>query len=125
RISQMEQLTAAKDQEIARLQRGLRASEVTETPVALSEFEDTLKRLVQRIAMILQAEKCVIMILDKDTGELMGRSPAYGISEHDVKTIRIKVTEGVAGEVYRSERPIIIEDALKDSRTIKDNVAFL
>src|SRR5689334_20921276 len=81
RLAQLEQQLAAKNQEIAQLQKSARASEVAETPVAISEFEDTLKRLVQRIAMILQAEKCVIMVLDKDSGELVARNPAYGMSE--------------------------------------------
>ncbi len=125
RLSQLEQELAAKNQEIARLQRGLKASEVTETPVALSEFEDTLKRLVQRIAMILQAEKCVIMILDKESGDLVGRSPAYGMSDSDIKVLRVKVNHGIAGEVYRTERPAIFHDAVNDPRTVKENVAYL
>src|SRR5262245_42874909 len=125
RLSHLEQELAAKNQEIARLQRGLKASEVTETPVAISEFEDTLKRLVQRIAMILQAEKCVIMILDKESGDLVGRTPAYGMSDADIKMLRVKVTHGVAGEVYRTERPAIFHDAVGDPRTVKENVALL
>lgn len=116
---------ALKTEEIARLQRGLRASEVAEAPVSLSEFEDTLKRLVQRVAMILQAEKCAIMVLDRESGELVGRNPAYGISDADIKVFRVKITAGVTGEVYRTEHPIIFHDAVSDPRTVKENVAFL
>ena len=125
RIATLEQQLAEKNQEIANLQRGLKASEVVEAPVAITEFEDTLKRLVQRIAMILQAEKCVIQILDKETGELVGRAPAFGISDNDLKLLRVKITEGVAGEVFRSEHPAIFHDAIHDPRTIKEKVALL
>ena len=125
RLAQLEQQVAAKDREIEQLKKTARASEVAETPVAISEFEDTLKRLVQRIAMILQAEKCVIMVLDKDSGELVARNPAYGMSEGDVRSLRVKVTDGIAGEVFRSERPSIFHDALHDPRTVKESVAYL
>src|SRR5438067_13896183 len=98
RLTQLEQQLVAKNQEIAQLQKSVRASEVAETPVAISEFEDTLKRLVQRIAMILQADKCVIMVLDKDSGELVAQSQAYGTSGGDVRMLRVRVTARVAGK---------------------------
>ena len=47
----------------------------------LSEADATLRRLVQRIAMILQAEKIAIMFYDREQGELRGIPPAYGIDE--------------------------------------------
>lgn len=125
RVAELERELAEKRSEILRLQQGIQASEVTEGQISITEFEETLKRLVQRVAMILQAEKCVIMILDKETGELVARSPAYGISSNDLKMLRVKVTQGVAGEVFRTERPAIIVDALRDPRTVKENVALL
>lgn len=124
RINRLEQELSGKNEEVARLQRGIRASEVTESPV-VTEFEDTLKRLVQRVAMILQAEKCVIMILDKESGDLVARQPAYGIGEADLRMLRVKVTHGVAGEVFRTQKPAIIHDAVNDPRTVKENVALL
>lgn len=125
RIAELEQQLASARAEIARLQQGIKASEVTEGQISITEYEETLKRLVQRVAMILQAEKCVIMILDKETGELVARAPAYGISANDLRMLRVKVTEGVAGEVFRTERPSIIVDAMRDPRTVKENVALL
>lgn len=125
RISQLEQELANRNQEIARLQRGIKVSEVTETQVGITEFEDTLKRLVQRVSMILQAEKCVIMILDKEKGELVGRAPAFGMSETDLHMLRVKSNSGLVGEVFRTERPAIFHDAVNDPRTIKENVALL
>ena len=125
KINELEQLIVSKNQEIARLQRGMKASEVAETQVGVAEFEDTLKRLVQRVSMILQAEKCVIMILDKETGDLVARSPAFGMSDPDISILRVKSNQGISGEVFRSEHPAIFHDAINDPRTIKENVALL
>jgi len=125
RVEGLERELAQARSEIVRLQQGIKASEVTEGQISITEFEETLKRLVQRVAMILQAEKCVIMILDKETGELVARSPAYGIGATDLRMLRVRVTDGVAGEVFRTERPAIITDAVRDPRTVKENVALL
>ncbi|HSV72524.1 MAG TPA: ATP-binding protein [Chthonomonadales bacterium] len=126
RIAGMQHEMGAKEQELARAQRGLRASEVADQPVvSLAEYEDTLRRLVQRVAMILQAEKCALMVLDRETGELVGRSPAFGISETDIRMLRVKITEGIAGEVFRTEHPAIFNDAINDPRTFRENVALL
>jgi two-component system phosphate regulon sensor histidine kinase PhoR len=125
RIQQLEKELAAARAEIIRLQQGIKASEVTEGQISITEFEETLKRLVNRVAMILQAEKCVIMILDKESGELVARAPAYGISADDLRLLRVKVNEGVAGEVFRTERPAIVRDALQDPRAAPENVALL
>jgi two-component system phosphate regulon sensor histidine kinase PhoR len=125
RVDALEEELNDKRAEIVRLQQGIQASEVSEGQISITEFEETLKRLVQRVAMILQAEKCVIMILDKETGELVGRAPAYGISANDLRMLRVKVNHGVAGNVFRTERPAIITDAVRDPRTVKENVALL
>jgi PAS domain S-box-containing protein len=103
----------------------LRASEVTESPAALTELEETLKRLVFRIAMILQAEKCVFMLFDKDSGELVATKPALGLTDDEIKRFRVRATQGISGEVYRDQKPIILYDAVNDARTIKENVGLL
>ncbi len=122
RIAQLERELAAKDQEISQLRR---TSEVAETPVALNEFEDTLKRLVQRIAMILQAEKCAVMILDKESGELVATGPAFGMTERDIRLLRVRTSHGIAGEAFRTETPIIFNDAAHDPRAHRDQVEQL
>src|SRR5687767_14847787 len=119
RIAQLETELRAKTEEIERLQRAQRAAEAAEGAVAVGEYEDTLKRLVQRIAMILQAEKCAILIRERDTGDLVGQTPAFGIQEEDLRAFRVKAGQGVAGEVFRSESPTIIEDAVNDPRAVK------
>ena len=123
RISDLEKQLTSAHQEIARLQRANKASEVTDAPVSISEFEETLKRLVQRVAMILQAEKCVIMILNKDDQTLIARNPAFGFGDADLRDLRIKASEGVAGQVFRSGEPAIFHDLRKDDAAVQETAA--
>jgi PAS domain S-box-containing protein len=90
----------------------------------LDEMELTLRRLVQRIAMILQAEKTVWMLYERETGELVAMPPAYGVDEEMLRTFRLRATQGVSGQVFREGRPQIFLDAVRDPRTVKDQVAY-
>lgn len=75
--------------------------------------------------MILQAEKCVFMLFDKDSGELAAARPALGLTDDEVKKFRVSATQGISGEVYRDGKPVILYDAVNDPRTIKEKVALL
>jgi signal transduction histidine kinase len=75
--------------------------------VPISEFEETLRRLVQRTAMIVQAEKCVIMVRDRETEDLVARAPAWGMTEVEVQMFRVELDSGISGEVFRTGQPAI------------------
>lgn len=90
-------------------------------PVApINEADVTLRRLVQRIAMILQAEKIVIMFHDRERGELIGIPPSYGVDEEHLTHFRVRASQGVSGEVFRSGEPVIFHDAITDPRCQRD-----
>lgn len=91
----------------------------------ISEADVTLRRLVQRIAMILQAEKIVIMFFDREAGELRGIPPAYGIDEDLLSMFKVRATSGISGQVYREGEPAIFHDATGDPRTQKDPFGIL
>jgi len=91
----------------------------------LSEADVTLRRLVQRIAMILQAEKIVIMFFNRETGELTGIPPAYGVDEDRLKMFKVRATQGIAGQVFRDSEPVIFHDAAGDPRTQKDPFSII
>jgi two-component system phosphate regulon sensor histidine kinase PhoR len=116
RIQELEKELADSKHRVTELERarGSAAAEaVGDAVIPITEFEETLKRLVQRIAMILQAEKCVIMIHDRDTEDLVARTPAFGMNEEDVKHFRVNTDMGISGQVYRQGEPVIfhqIED---------------
>lgn len=93
------------------------------TPI--NESDATLRRLVQRIAMILQSEKIVIMFYDRESGELMGIPPAYGVEEDKLKLFRIRATHGISGQAFRDSEAIIFHDINNDPRAQEDPFALL
>lgn len=109
------ELERQHEQEKLKGQRG-----AMEEMAPLSEADVTLRRLVQRIAMILQAEKIVIMFFNRETGELTGIPPAYGVDEDRLKLFKVRATQGVSGLVFRDSEPVIFHDAATDPRTQRD-----
>jgi PAS domain S-box-containing protein len=81
-----------------------------EMVIPVSEFEETLRRLVQRTAMIVQAEKCVIMVRDRETDDLVARSPAFGMTDAEVQAYRVPVEGSLSGQVFSSGTPAIFQD---------------
>lgn len=125
RIAELEKQLSAANQAVAQLQRERKASEVADGTVVGTEYEDTLRRLVQRVAMILQAEKCAILTLDREEEELVASNFAFGISDEDIRSLRINADSGIVGEVFKSNQPSIFHDALNDPRTEKELVGRL
>jgi len=117
RIRQLE-----TDKNLPSASRGMDSS-MDVTPI--NEADVTLRRLVQRIAMILQAEKIVIMFYDREAGELIGIPPSFGVEEDRLKIFRVRATHGVSGLVYRSADPVIFHDAVNDPRTKEDPFSLL
>ncbi len=90
----------------------------------IAEFDDTLKRLVDRIGKILQAESCVFVLHETERGELRAVEPALGLSHSQVASLRSKTTdEGLSAEVFRSGIPVILYDAARDPRAIADGLS--
>lgn len=91
----------------------------------INEADVTLRRLVQRIAMILQAEKIAIMFYDREKGELIGIPPAYGLDDDHLKIFRMRATHGISGKVFREGEPAIFHDTSSDPRTKEDPFGLL
>jgi two-component system phosphate regulon sensor histidine kinase PhoR len=128
--TQLDELTkklALAESTIAALQQksGGRPAETIEDIAPISDLDSTLRRLVTRIAMILQAEKVLMMFFDRENGELIGIQPAFGIDEDLLKMVRMRATSGVSGEVFREGRPTIFHDVLTDLRTQGDPFVIL
>lgn len=124
RIQQLEgELTDARSKASTTASRG--AADAVGMDVSITEADSTLKRLVQRIAMILQAEKIVIMFYDRERGELIGIPPAYGVDEDHLHVFKVRATQGISGQVFREGEPVIFHDATSDDRTQKDLVGLM
>ena len=107
------------------LEQRIQSASETGEPAPITELEETLRRLVSKIAAILQAEKCVFMLFDRESGELVATGPAFGFTDEEIKRLRVRATQGISGQVFREGKPVITYDAISDERTIKENVALL
>jgi two-component system phosphate regulon sensor histidine kinase PhoR len=97
------------------------ATEIT----PINEADQTLRRLVQRIAMILQAEKIVIMFFDRERGELIGIPPAFGVEEDRLSHFRVRATHGISGKVFRDSEAAIFHDLMADERSAEEPFSLL
>ncbi|MBX3120025.1 MAG: GAF domain-containing protein [Fimbriimonadaceae bacterium] len=117
------QIKLAQEKSESQVPRGGMDAGMEVAPI--NESDVTLRRLVQRIAMILQAEKIVIMFYDREQGDLCGITPAYGIEESRVPHFKVRATQGISGQVFRDGEPVIFHDANNDPRTQKDPFSLL
>ena len=90
----------------------------------LMEFEETLKRLVDRIAKILQAEKCVFLLHDPVAGTLYATHPALGFTREQLLHLERRISEdGLSADVFRNNTPVILYDAAHDPRAAAEGLA--
>lgn len=90
----------------------------------LSESEDTLKRVVDRIAKFIQADKCVFLLYDAERNELRAVAPALGLTNEQIADFR---TDGsgdtLSAYVFRSNTPVIVPDATADRRAVAERLS--
>ncbi len=92
---------------------------------SLSEFEETLKRLVDRIARILQAEKCVFLLHDPISETLYATEPALGFTREQLHGLERRVAkDGFSSEVFRTSTPLTLDDAAADPRAAADRLTL-
>lgn len=77
---------------------------------------DKLLNLIMNLATkVVRAEASSLMLLDEATQELYF-DVALGEKGEQIKQIRVKVGEGIAGHVAKSGLPLIVNDVSKDPR---------
>jgi signal transduction histidine kinase len=82
---------------------------VTDAALAHLELEELLEVLLPRIRDILVADTCAVLLLDRETDELVARA-ALGIEEEVIAGVRIPMGGGFAGRVAATKRPVIIDN---------------
>jgi signal transduction histidine kinase len=82
---------------------------VTDAALAHLELEELLEVLLPRIRDILVADTCAVLLLDRETDELVARA-ALGIEEEVIAGVRIPMGGGFAGRVAATRRPVIIDN---------------
>jgi signal transduction histidine kinase len=86
-----------------------RLQSVTDAALAHLELERLLDELLQRIRDLLDVDTCAILLLDRETDELVARA-TLGIEEGVEAGVRIPVGRGFAGRIAAERRPIFLPD---------------
>lgn len=79
------------------------------------DIDDVLSNSMLLIEELMEAEVCSIFELDKEKNELFFRLARYD-PHGNIKKIRIKMGEGIAGSVASTGEMIVISDTKKDGR---------
>lgn len=82
------------------------------------DIDKLLKVVLQLAAQVVEAETGSLLLLDPKTNELVF-DVALGEAGKELKTIRLKMGEGIAGWVARENKPTIVNDPAKDPRWTK------
>jgi signal transduction histidine kinase len=83
----------------------------TVSDVALQHLspDQLLDELLDRIRGVLETNTCAVLLLDKDTNELVARA-AKGLEEEVERGLRIPVGKGFAGRIVAERRSILLPD---------------
>ncbi len=82
------------------------------------DIDKLLKVVLQLAAQVVGAETGSLLLLDEKTNELVF-DVALGDAGKELKTIRLKMGEGIAGWVAKEQKPVIVNDPAKDPRWAK------
>lgn len=126
KIQHLEAELAQKNKIIQDLNRRVQeANEGAQPSTEISEIEETLRRLMTRIGMIVQGTKCLLMIHDPETGELIAEKPTLNIDEAILPNYRTPQTSGISGHVFTTGQAAIVYDTETDERAAAEHLSGL
>lgn len=76
---------------------------------------EIMKRTIESITKLLHSESGSLLILDEKSNELYF-DVAHGEKGDEVKRIRLKLGEGIAGWVAKEGKPLVVNDVQSDKR---------
>lgn len=100
-------------------------AEVPAVVVTRPELRQTLARLINNVAMIVQAEKVLVLLYQADTGDFAPLPPALGVPEDLLTNLSVPADTGIAGMVFRTGEAVVYNDALNDARADQELIALL
>ena len=86
-----------------------RLQALTDAALSSLQLDELLATLLERTRAALEVDTCAVLLLDRDTNELVARA-AVGIEEEVEQGVRIPMGRGFAGRVAADRRPVIIDD---------------
>ena len=94
---------------------------VTDSKLGRLDVEDLLSELLQRVRGIVDADTAAVLLLDKDSGDLVARA-ARGIEEEVRQGVRVPMGVGFAGRIARSREPVRLDRV--DSTTVANPILW-
>ncbi len=89
---------------------------VNKTLTSTPELNEVLDAIMKKAKKILSAEDWSILLLDKETGELVSNKTVRKGTGRGSRKCRLKAGEGIAGWVAREGIPVVIPDVSRDTR---------
>ncbi|MEW6758065.1 MAG: sensor domain-containing diguanylate cyclase [Acidobacteriota bacterium] len=84
-------------------------AEVVRTANSMLEPEALISYIMERIQLLVRSEAWSLLLVD-ETGEHLVFKEALGTKAQGLKELRVRVGEGIAGEVAATGRPILLND---------------
>jgi multidrug resistance efflux pump/putative methionine-R-sulfoxide reductase with GAF domain len=84
----------------------------TRADLPMVDLDQQLKEVVDRIAEVMDAERCTLFLYDEERGELWSKV----LTESKVGEIRVRLGEGIAGHVMATGETVRVDDAANDPR---------
>ena len=110
--SKLEKLHAAKQELERKVQTLYR---VNDFMASITNLTKLLTLIMQESKDIVDAEASSLLLYDSKTDELYF-DIAKGGKEEEIKQIRLKIGEGIAGVVAKTRKEIVVQDVHKDKR---------
>ncbi len=101
--------------QVGTVERILTCIEFSKALVSAYDMETLLTAVLEKIKLLIPASNWSLLLLDPRTLELYF-AVSVGVDPEPLKSIRLKLGEGIAGTVAMSGRPIFIPDARQDPR---------
>ena len=77
---------------------------------------DKLQKITNLVAQELRADVCIIYIMR--AGDVLELFAAHGLRQEAVNVTRLRIGEGLAGEIAATQRPLSIKDSQADPRYV-------
>jgi len=103
--------------EKSRMEQILNYGEKIRTITNLNRLIDFI---IEQASLILESERCSLMLLDEDTGELCIRG-AIGLRDDVIKESKLSLGEGIAGLVAEEGKPLLVKVINEDKRIGRKN----
>ena len=101
---------------------------ITEMPtvvVTRPELHSTLASLINKIAMIVQAEEVLVLLYQPEIGELTVLPPTLGVTEEQAAQVHLPPESGITGLVYRTGESALYNNAINDPRASQEKLSLL